>query len=63
MIKFYAKYSSRGIDSDDEDEKNYETDEIIKENMNEFCTFIADQKSGNTNHTTKYNKETWWKFC
>ena len=29
----------------DEDETNYETDEINKENMNELSTFIADQKS------------------
>ena len=29
----------------DEDETNYETDKIDKENMNEFCNFIADQKS------------------
>ena len=28
-----------------EDETNYETDEISKENMNEFSIFIADQKS------------------
>ena len=47
----------------DEDETNYETDEINKENMNEFCIFIADQKSENTKHKTKYNKQTLWKFC
>ena len=29
----------------DEDKMNYETDEIIKENMNEFWIFIANQKS------------------
>ena len=40
----------------DEDETNYETDEINKENMNEFCSFIADQKSENTKHKTKYDK-------
>ena len=38
-------------DFGDEDETNYETDEINKENMNEFCIFIADQKSENTKHT------------
>ena len=32
-------------DFGDEDETNYETDEINKENMNEFWIFIADQKS------------------
>ena len=37
-------------DFGDEDETNYETDEINKENMNEFCIFIADQKSENTKH-------------
>ena len=37
-----------------EDETNYETDEINKENMNEFCIFIAVQKSKNTKHKTKY---------
>ena len=41
-----------------EDETNYETDEINKENMNEFCSFIADQKSKNTIHKTKYDKQT-----
>ena len=30
--------------------------------MNEFCIFIADQKSENTKHTTKYNKQTLGKF-
>ena len=43
-------------DFGDEDETNYETDEINKENMNEFCIFIADQKSKNTKHKTKYDK-------
>ena len=37
----------------DEDETNYETDEINKENMNEFCIFITGQKSENTKHKTK----------
>ena len=46
----------------DKDETNYETDEINKENMNEFCIFIADQKSENTKHKTKY-KQTLCKFC
>ena len=40
----------------DEDETKYETDEINKENMNEFYSFIADQKSENTKHKTKYDK-------
>ena len=39
----------------DEDEANYETDEKNKENMKEFCIFIADQKSENTKHKTKYD--------
>ena len=46
-----------------EDETNYETDEINKENMKELCNFIADQKSENTKHTTKYDKQTLCKFC
>ena len=46
----------------DEDETNYETDEISKENMNKLCSFIAEQKSENTKHKTKY-KQTLWKFC
>ena len=45
-------------DFGDEDETNYETDEVNKENMNEFCSFIADQKSKNTIHKTKYDKQT-----
>ena len=32
-------------DFSDEDETNYETAEINKENMNGFWIFIADQKS------------------
>ena len=47
----------------DENETNYETDEINKENMNEFCIFIAEQKSENTKHKTKYKKQTFCKFC
>ena len=43
-------------DFGDENETNYETDEINKENMKEFCIFIADQKSENTKHTTKYKQ-------
>ena len=50
-------------DFGDEDEKNYETDKINKENMNEFCIFIFDQKSENTKHTTKYEKQTLCKIC
>ena len=46
-----------------EDETNYETDEITEENMKEFYTFIADQKSKNIKHTTKYDKQTLFKFC
>ena len=47
----------------DEDETNYETDEINKENMKVFCIFIADQKSRNTKLKTKYDKQTLCKFC
>ena len=50
-------------DFGDEDKKKCETDKINKENMNEFSIFIADQKSQNTNHTTKYDKQTLCKFC
>ena len=32
-------------DFSDEDETNYETDEINKENISDFWIFIADQKS------------------
>ena len=32
-------------------------------NMNEYCIFIADQKSENTKYTTKYGRETLCKFC
>ena len=46
----------------DEDETNYKTDEINKEITNEFCVFIADQKSENTKHTSKYDKQTLRKF-
>ena len=31
--------------------------------MNEFCNFIADQKSEKTKHKTKYDKQTLCKFC
>ena len=34
-------------DFGDEDETNYKTDEINKENMSEFWIFFADQKSEN----------------
>ena len=50
-------------DFGDEDEANYETDEVSKDNMNEFCIFIADQKLENTKHKTEYDKQTLWKFC
>ena len=45
-------------DFGDEDETNYETDEINKENMNECSIFIADEQWENTKHTTKYDKQT-----
>ena len=51
-----------GKDFGDKNETNYETDEINKENMKEFCIFIGDQKSKNTKHTTKYDKQTVCKF-
>ena len=38
------------------DETNYKTDEINKENMEEFCIFITDQKPENTKHIKKYEK-------
>ena len=43
-------------DCGDEDEKNYETDEINKENMNELYILIVEQKLENTKHTTKHEK-------
>ena len=62
MINVYAKYSSEVQDFGDEDQTNYETDEINKENINEFCMFTDDQKSENIKHTIKY-KQTLCKFC
>ena len=50
-------------DFGNEDETNYETDEINKENLKEFCIFIADQKSEDTKRTTKYDKQILGKFC
>ena len=50
-------------DFGDEDEMNYESDEINKDNMKEFCIFIADQKSENTKHATKYDMQTSCNFC
>ena len=41
MLNIHAEVQDFG----DEDETNYETDEINKENMGEFWIFIADQKS------------------
>ena len=41
MLSFHPKVQDLG----GEDETNYETDEINKENINEFWTLIADQKS------------------
>ena len=41
-------------DFGDEEEKNCEADKIKKkENINEFWIITADQKSENTNHTSK----------
>ena len=59
MLSIHPKVQDFG----GEDETNYETEEINKENMKEFCIFIADQKSENTKHTTKYDKQTLCKFC
>ena len=39
MLSIYPEVKDFG----DEDEMNYETNEINKENMNEFCNFIADK--------------------
>ena len=50
-------------DFGDKDETNYETEEVNKENMNEFCIFISNQKSKNTKYKTKYDKQTLCKFC
>ena len=36
------------LDFCDEDETNYETNKINKENMNEICNFIAHQKPEST---------------
>ena len=38
-----------------EDKTNYETDEINKENVNEFRNLIADQKTENTKQKAKYD--------
>ena len=46
MLGIYPEEQDFG----DEDETNYKIDEVNKENMNEFCSFIADQKSENTKH-------------
>ena len=59
MLSFHPEVQDFGV----EDETNYETDNINKENMNEFYIFIADQKSENTKHKTKYDKQTLCKFC
>ena len=61
MIKILLSIHSKVQDFGDEDEKNCETDEMNKD-MNESCIFIADQKSENTKHTTRY-KQTLCKFC
>ena len=49
-------------DFGDEHETNYKTNEVNKENMNS-AFLIADQKSENTKHMTKYDKQTLRKFC
>ena len=41
---------------------NYETDEMNKENMNQFCQLIDDQKSENARQKTKY-QQTWCNSC
>ena len=50
-------------DFGDENETNYETAEANKEDVTEFCIFIADQKSENRKHKTRYDKQTFCKFC
>ena len=50
-------------DFGNQDETNYETEVINKKNMKEFCIFIAAEKSENTKHRTKCDKQTWCKFC
>ena len=57
MIKIMLSIHPEVKDFGNEDETNYETDEIKKENMKEFCIFITDQKSENTKRTTKYDKQ------
>ena len=59
---FILSVHSEVKDFGNEDETDYETDEINEENMIEFYIFI-DQKSENTKHTTKYDKQTLCKFC
>ena len=60
-IRFMRSIHPEVDDFSSEDETNYEANEINDENMKEFCIFIADQKSENTKHTTKY-KQTLCKF-
>ena len=50
-------------DLGNEDKTIYETYQINKENMREFCIFIAEEKSENTKHKTKLDKQTLCKFC
>ena len=57
MLSFHLEVQGFG----DDGETIYETDEINKD-MNEFCILIVDQKSDNTKHTTKYDKQTLSKF-
>ena len=59
MLSIHSEVKDFG----NEDETNYETDEINKGNMKEFCIFISDQKSENAKHTIKYDKQTLCKFC
>ena len=44
MLSIHSEVQDFGL----EDETNYEIDEVNNENMNEFCSFIADQISENT---------------
>ena len=47
----------------DEDKTNYETDERKEKNMKEVCIIIAYQKSDNTKHIAKYDKQPLRTFC
>ena len=58
MLSIYPEVPDFGH----KDETNYETDEMNKENMKESCIFTAVQNSESTKSTTKYDKQTLWKF-